>query len=165
MSRVADVQVVVQLDAGLRQATVQVRAEVEGPSRTVAFTLTAPDDGIRTLAAEVRDGLAEGEFVVTDPELWWPRGYGAQKLYTLAAVVEDGGAVRKTFGIRRARVVQRALADQVGSTSFFFEINEVPLWIGGSNWIPADSFLTRMSEARYRRWLDLLKDGNQIMVR
>ena len=164
VSRVADVQVVVELDAGLREATVQVKAEVEGPGRKVMFTLTAPDEGIRTLAVEVRDGLAEGEFVVKEPELWWPRGYGAQKLYTLSAAGEDGGAVRKTFGIRRAKVVQRELADQEGLT-FFFEINGVPLWTGGSNWIPSDSFLTRMGEARYRRWLDLLKDGNQIMVR
>ena len=37
--------------------------------------------------------------------------------------------------------------------------------IQGSNWIPADSFLSTVTEDRYRSWLQLLKDGNQNMVR
>lgn len=35
----------------------------------------------------------------------------------------------------------------------------------GSNWIPADNFLTTISDKRYRDWLTLLRDGNQNMVR
>lgn len=35
----------------------------------------------------------------------------------------------------------------------------------GSNWIPADNFLTTITPDRYRSWLELLRDGNQNMVR
>lgn len=35
----------------------------------------------------------------------------------------------------------------------------------GSNWIPADNFLTTLTAERYRAWLVLLRDGNQNMVR
>ena len=35
----------------------------------------------------------------------------------------------------------------------------------GSNWIPADNFLTTITPERYRAWLQLLKDGKQNMVR
>ncbi|KAG6880888.1 hypothetical protein C0993_003851, partial [Termitomyces sp. T159_Od127] len=34
-----------------------------------------------------------------------------------------------------------------------------------SNWIPADNFLTTVTEQRYRAWLSLLRNGNQNMVR
>ena len=47
----------------------------------------------------------------------------------------------KTIGFRRVRLVEERLKDQEG-LSFFFEINNVPIFCGGSNWIPADSFLT-----------------------
>lgn len=73
-------------------------------------------------------------------------------------------------------------------TSFFFRINGVPMFMGGmfhhrsslklsygeiflneihlgSNWIPADSFFTTVKPERYRAWLQLLKDGNQNMIR
>ena len=35
----------------------------------------------------------------------------------------------------------------------------------GSNWVPADSFLTTITDRRYRAWLTLLRDGNQNMIR
>lgn len=35
----------------------------------------------------------------------------------------------------------------------------------GSNWIPADNLLTRITPECYRNWLTLLRDGNQNMVR
>ncbi|KAG8767471.1 hypothetical protein FRC12_006222 [Ceratobasidium sp. 428] len=37
-------------------------------------------------------------------------------------------------------------------------------WLG-SNWIPADNFLTTITPDRYRSWLQVLKDGNQNMIR
>ena len=63
------------------------------------------------------------------------------------------------IGIRRMRVVQDILEDAEGRT-FLFEVNNVRMFIGGtsgareevyepltgpvgSNWIPADSFLTK----------------------
>ncbi|KAI0772566.1 glycoside hydrolase family 2 protein [Irpex lacteus] len=102
-------------------------------------------------------------------ELWWPVGYGEQPLYAAEIIVSDEqGKVLDTkvqkFGFRRAVVVQDKLVDQEGRT-FLFEINGVRIFCGGSNWIPADSFLTTITRDRYRRWLQLLVDGNQNMIR
>jgi beta-mannosidase len=44
-------------------------------------------------------------------------------------------------------------------------VNGVEVFMGGSNWIPADNFLTTISDERYRKWLTLLRDGGQNMVR
>ena len=44
-------------------------------------------------------------------------------------------------GFRRVRVVEDKLIDQPGLT-WLFEINNIRIFCGGSNWIPADSFLT-----------------------
>lgn len=37
--------------------------------------------------------------------------------------------------------------------------------LGLASRIPADSFLTEISDAKYRDWLQLLVDGNQNMIR
>jgi beta-mannosidase len=47
---------------------------------------------------------------------------------------------------RRARVVQEKLIDQEGLT-FLFEVNNIRIFCGGSNWIPADSFFTKCVQA------------------
>lgn len=70
----------------------------------------------------------------------------------------------KRIGFRRLRLVQDPLLDQEG-TSFYFEVNNVAIFAGGSNWIPIDSFLTNATKERYRSWLELLVRGNQNMIR
>jgi beta-galactosidase/beta-glucuronidase len=72
--------------------------------------------------------------------------------------------VKRKVGFRRLEVVQQPLLDAPG-TSFCFRINLIPFFIGGSNWIPLDSFLSNGTVERYRKWLELLVEGNQNMVR
>ncbi|ELU41403.1 glycoside hydrolase family 2 protein [Rhizoctonia solani AG-1 IA] len=113
--------------------------------------------------------IAEFELAKGEVDLWYPVGYGKQALYTVEVEVTDKSGSRvathsQRIGIRRARVVEDPLEGQDGRT-FLFEINNVRIFCGGSNWIPADNFLTTITPERYRAWLQLLVDGNQNMVR
>ncbi|KAH9915084.1 glycoside hydrolase [Fomitopsis serialis] len=106
-------------------------------------------------------------------DLWWPIGYGVQNLYSVevALLAEDSTVLdiaTKRIGFRRVELIQEPLQepDQYGKgTTFLFEVNGVRMFMGGSNWIPAHSFLTELTPERYRAWLTLLRDGNQNMVR
>ncbi|TNY18858.1 beta-mannosidase [Rhodotorula diobovata] len=105
-------------------------------------------------------------------ELWWAAGMGEQPLYEVAVDLVDmhTGAVldsvSRKVGFRRLRVVRAPLDDPAESgRTFLFELNGVPLFVGGSNWIPIDSVVTNASRDRYRRWLELAREGNQTMVR
>ncbi|EMD39457.1 glycoside hydrolase family 2 protein [Gelatoporia subvermispora B] len=106
-------------------------------------------------------------------ELWWPIGFGKQQLYVVYVTLFDEGnnaldKYSKRIGFRDVALVQESLTepDQYGQgTTFLFQVNGTRMFIGGSNWIPADSFLTRITSERYRAWLTLLKEGNQNMVR
>ncbi|KZT29317.1 glycoside hydrolase family 2 protein [Neolentinus lepideus HHB14362 ss-1] len=140
-------------------------------SHKIASTasMTLKDAEGKTIAqqnkVQVKDGEGEVKFELGSGqvELWYPVGYGTQPIYT----VEQNNALStqtQKVAFRRAQVVQDELIDQEGRT-FLFEINGVRIFCGGSNWIPADSFLTTMTPERYRAWLQLLVDGNQNMVR
>jgi beta-mannosidase len=68
------------------------------------------------------------------------------------------------FGFRKIEVVQEPLKTQPG-TSFYFKVNDVPIFLAGSNWIPADSFPARITRTRYQDWLKLLVEGGQNAIR
>lgn len=97
-----------------------------------------------------------------------PARYGTQPLYDLQAKLIYKGEILETknkrFGLRRAEVIQRQLDDAAGTT-FIFQINNIPIFCGGSNWIPADSFIPKIESSRYREWIKLAVEGNQSMIR
>jgi len=157
--------------------SVEVTATVTGfgPVGGVTFTLTNNKTGEKVASESVRLSTTEktsvgtASFRVNDIDLWWPRGYGAQTLYTVSAEAQLSASassppqsLSKVFGFRKVDLVQEP--DSHG-TSFYFRINNVDIFIGGSCWIPADSFLTRLTPEKYRFWVELAADDNQNMLR
>jgi beta-mannosidase len=163
-SRLADLWCDVDVPKSLKSATVKVNTLIEGKHVDVRFDVFF--DGQKVASEDVEGTNAT--FTISDPKLWFPVRYGAQPLYTVKATLVENGeeidSVSKKIGLRRAEVVQRPLKEQPG-TSFFFEINGIPVFCGGSDWIPADNFIPRISKERYYDWVKLVADGNQFMIR
>lgn len=105
-------------------------------------------------------------FKVHEPRLWWPSGLGKQEFYQLSLTAEvEGGEqlnISKRIGLRRI-VLEREHSS--GGESFRFRINGVPMFCRGANWIPADSFLPRVTESKYRNLLTAARDANMNMIR
>ncbi len=104
---------------------------------------------------------------IEKPELWWPAGLGPQRLYTLETRLADSdGKIRDAratrIGLRTIEVVHER--DKEGK-SFFIKVNGAPVFMKGANWIPADSFVTRMTDERYRFLLQSAVDANMNMLR
>lgn len=168
ISRIDDLYFTTDVHESLTSAEVVLKAETEGQASAVRFSILFNEKTVMTEVVMVVDGCATATLRIQNPELWYPAGYGLQPLYTLTATLLHGDderdVIQKRFGVRRAEVIQRDLQDEPGKT-FFLQINNIPLFCGGSNWIPADSFTPRLNEQKYRDWMKLLIDGNQIMLR
>lgn len=103
---------------------------------------------------------------ITEPELWWPNGLGQQNLYQLSIELnDDAGKIldkkSKRVGIRKIELQLREKKKAV----FRFKVNNRTIYIRGMNWIPADSFLPRVSEKKYTKLLTLAKYANTNMIR
>ena len=154
-ARMADLQCRSTVDMAARTATLQVAAQIDGTGTRCAFELR--DAQGRCVAAQDVDpvqGAASATLAVTDADLWWPRGLGAQPLYTLVArLLDDAGRVlaedSRRIGLRQLRLVQEPVEGEAG-LSFHFEVNGQDVFAGGANWIPDDNLLERITPARYR---------------
>ncbi len=72
----------------------------------------------------------------------------------------DGASTRT--GLRTLELKQQR--DDAGE-SFTFVINGVPVFAKGGNWIPADSFPSRITKDKYRKLLEAVRDTNMNMLR
>ncbi|MEU0676374.1 glycoside hydrolase family 2 protein [Streptomyces sp. NPDC006172] len=103
---------------------------------------------------------------VPEPELWWPRGQGAQPLYDLTVTLADGGSPLDTWERRigfRTIELDRT-ADEHG-TGFTLVVNGVRLFTRGVNWIPDDVLPSRVTPERYRHRLAQAADAHIDLVR
>ncbi|GAA5879984.1 hypothetical protein JCM8547_004832 [Rhodosporidiobolus lusitaniae] len=141
-------------------------------SLTITVRLLSPSGNIvkRVAFAAIGEREQVWRFEEDEVEVWWTAGLGKQALYSVEVELVDTKtsrilhSVSRKVGFRRLRVLREPLVDEPGHT-FLFELNNVPLFIGGSNWIPADSILTNAPKKRYRQLLEMLVEGNQQMVR
>ena len=123
---------------------------------------------LATVARDVKVG--SNEIVIPlrieNPRRWWPNGLGPQALYTFETTLIAGGAVRDhkpvRIGLRTIEVVHERDPD---GKSFTVKVNGAPVFMKGANWIPADSFVTRMTDERYRWLLWSAADAHMNMVR
>ncbi|MFZ0533157.1 MAG: glycoside hydrolase family 2 protein [Anaerolineales bacterium] len=137
------------------KVTVEVQVAIEHWGETplaTAIRITTPDGEILEKKAAIN---SSNEVTVKVPipksELWWPNGYGRQPLYQVevslmhkeATIVEALDRQNYQIGLRTIELRQKQ--DSWGR-SFVFVVNGIPIFAKGSNWIPADSFPTRITD-------------------
>jgi beta-mannosidase len=151
-------------------ATVKVGTKIETndiDSLRVDFKISFQGEAVSESSYRVeREGIASANFRVDSPALWMPAGYGSQSLYDVQVTLffQDVELHSEScrIGLRHVELVQES--DSHGQ-SFYFRINSVDIFCGGSCWIPADSFLTNVTPQRYRAWIALMVQANQTMIR
>lgn len=166
--RIDNLFVEVKLDATLQRASVSTKIEVERFSHFEAdflIEISGQNFHAKKQIKSSENNLI-GDFVVEQPQLWWPNGYGAQPLYELNVTASVNGEIvdehRARFGVRRLELRREKDA---GGESFVFCLNNVPVFCKGANWIPADSFVPRVSDEKYRALLTMARDAHTNMLR
>lgn len=101
-------------------------------------------------------------------ELWWPRGHGNQTGYNMTVLfVLDGGLnIKRSVKVyfRTVQLIEEPIKGSPG-LSFYFKINELPIFLKGSNWIPADSFQDRVTPELLKVLLQSVVDANMNTLR
>ncbi|XP_008705436.2 beta-mannosidase isoform X1 [Ursus maritimus] len=101
-------------------------------------------------------------------ETWWPHGHGNQTGYNMTILFKlDGGlTIKKSAKVyfRTVELIEEPIEGSQG-LSFYFKINGLPIFLKGSNWIPADSFQDRVSSDLLRLLLQSAVDANMNTLR
>jgi beta-mannosidase len=169
-ARVNDLQVIVKkISPDLAELTANVEIEA---SAAMSATIVLDNLTNKNVAGKQQVKLNNGtnrvsfDFTITRPKLWWPNGLGAQPLYSFRARSLINGRVTDEkitrTGLRTLELRQQR--DEAGQ-SFMFVINGIPVFGKGGNWIPADSFPSRITKEKYRFLIKSVRDSNMNMLR
>jgi len=114
----------------------------------------------------VGENKLELEFAIDQPKLWWTNGLGKQPLYDIKIQLMDGltqlDSKITRLGVRKLEVITDK--DSIGN-SFMVRLNDVPVFMKGSNYIPNDIFVTRQTTEIYKRLMKDAVDANMNMLR
>ena len=163
---ISDINVVTE---DVRNDTAWIRYDIE-----LALSDKA---SIQNLAIELNNltqvmdlGMNENKFsfkrVIPDAKLWWPNGYGKPNLHhdTITLKIQHNEIDKKAFryGIRKIELIDEP--DSIGF-SFFFKVNNQPVFIKGANYIPQDMLLPRVTNQQYKELLLKAAQANMNMLR
>lgn len=152
---------------------------------SAVLTVTAPDGAAQTLTqslmvlSEREYPFAMIEIKIPEPELWWPNGYiqedqsnnahrpiNSRPLYRIQISLKSGDRFldqrELKIGLRTVELVQEP--DEWGK-SFTFYVNGNPLFMKGADWIPSDSFPTRVTRASLEGLIKSAAQANMNMLR
>ena len=169
LGRLVDVRYDQEHEPGMVRFTARVQSEVweeTGARHTLRLRITGPERQVWQLDAPARPN-AVMTVTIANPELWWPNGYGSQTLYLVELELlndEEQILDSRTHRIGLRKVELRQEEDAHGR-SFTFVINGVPIFCKGSNWIPADSFPTRITPERLEVLIRAAAETHHTMLR
>lgn len=167
-ARITDVfydQKKVTRDAGELLAHVSVEACNEGE-----FTLQLHADGRQLASQAVHIKAGKNELLIPlqidRPRLWWPHNMGEPYLYRFSARLLDKQRLidssQTAIGIRDVQIITKP--DSLGS-SFYVQVNGMPVFCKGANYIPQDMFLPRVSAGKYDSLIQSAAAANMNMLR
>lgn len=154
--------VTAEVSEDLTEGTIRARVFVEGvwtkPTKS-ELVLRAAGRSVRA-PATIQPGpnTFEATLSVPRPRLWWPRGHGAQPLYTVDVELRGVGRERRRVGFRRVRVNQEPHPER--GRYFVIEINGKPIFCKGANFVPPDIIPARADRRRYATLVERAVEAN-----
>ena len=147
-------------------AIVSLEVELEAhTTETQKFHLTI-NDSIHPFNLQKGINHYKYNLSVDQPQLWWTHDLGKPFLYDMdVAIFIDNQLVDRKkikYGIRTIELINEP--DEIG-TSFYFKLNNIPVFMKGANYIPQNSFLTEVTHDNYKQLISLAKNANLNMLR
>jgi len=166
-ARIADVQLV---SKAVSEKSAQLTSKIEIESNNAqAAKVYVKMDGEPMAQKEVHlnkgNNLVILDIDIKNPKLWWSNGLGEAYCYKTQVYIETSTSTdykNINYGIRTLKLIQKP--DTAGK-SFYFELNGIPVFAKGANYIPSDAFVTRVTPEKYERLISDAANTNMNMLR
>ncbi|WP_431135432.1 glycosyl hydrolase 2 galactose-binding domain-containing protein [Psychroserpens mesophilus] len=103
---------------------------------------------------------------IKNPKRWWPHNLGNPYLYDIEVVVKNNHTILDRISIKKGlRTIELVTEKDSIGESFYFKVNDVPVYMKGANYIPQNSMQNKVTIAHYEKLLNDVVDANMNMLR
>ena len=153
----------------MKDSICKLVADIEYDSnikKDISYTVYVNDSLLRSISFNPLSYNPGIPFEIKNPKRWWPHNLGEPYLYNIKVVVKDGNKILDSIsvkkGLRTIKLVNEK--DSIGE-SFYFKVNDVPVYAKGANYIPQNSMQNKVTDAHYEKLLSDVVDANMNMLR
>ena len=108
----------------------------------------------------------EVPFQIDTPKRWWPHNIGKPYLYDIKVLAKKGNKVLDSISMKKGlRTVELVTEKVTIGESFYFKVNDVPVYAKGANYIPQHSLQNKVTNANYEQLLSDVVGANMNMLR
>ena len=124
------------------------------------------NDSLVVQQSEIKNQKSKINFEIKNPKRWWPHNLGEPYLYDIKVVIRKGktilDSISTKIGLRTIELITEK--DSIGE-SFYFKVNDIPVYAKGANYIPQNSMQNKVTDAHYEKLLDDAVAANMNMLR
>ncbi len=163
------------LDSGAVRLDIQTTVDGTDDGAYITSRVLFDNKVVATASAPVVHGAARCNAQINHPQLWWPNGMGDHPLYTVESHLHQptGGVVEilasttraidsasRRIGLRKVDVLPPK-----DGVAMHVQINGVPVFVKGADWIPADNIPTRVTPDMIRWFMHKAVECNFNFIR
>ena len=103
---------------------------------------------------------------IENPKRWWPHNVGDPYLYGIKIIIKkDDTIIDEAFVKKGLRTIELVTEKDESGESFYFKINDVPIYVKGANYIPQNSLQNMVTTTHYEKLLDDVVAANMNTLR
>jgi beta-mannosidase len=165
---------VVDLKSGKAEVVVEIKTHaIQSQSLSIDLELSLNGKSVATKNIAFKQKEGEGIYreslSVSDPQLWYPNGYGEQPIYHLSCGLKNRGqevldSRNICVGLRKLEWLRNEGASQ-DALPYTIRVNGKRIYIKGWNWSPIRQLYGRRQPEVYRRRLELARDAHCTLIR
>lgn len=152
-----------------KKAFLKAKFEIESTTNyNLTLELKNENFSIAKRNIDVKKGINSFafDFEIENPRLWWTNGLGEAHLYKIESILYDNKLIldknEQNIGVRTLKVITEK--DSIGK-SLYIELNGVPVFMKGANYIPSDNFTNSVSDSAYEYTIKAAADAHMNMLR
>ncbi|WP_046757157.1 beta-mannosidase [Kordia jejudonensis] len=149
---VFEVQYTISSDEAVEEVTFEVKFD------NTKHSITKPaKQGTHTYTTKLN---------ITNPKRWWTHNLGEPYLYEFNISLLEGKDLKAQQKVKKGLCTIKLITkkDEKGET-FYFELNGIPVFMKGANYIPQHSMQNNVTDAHYEKLLNAVVDANMNMLR